>query len=280
MKTNQLPPLPTPKFTETIRGVPCITVTEHEHLIRAYALQAIAQVQGEPATVAVDHFDNGPFEAYTNRIYPHVEIGTKLYTASQLVQATQAEVTDDIRPEDFTVDVVVKPMGGFAPVNTQGVRVTHKPTGISVTCDAARSQHTNRHQAFEKLSAILATPTAQAHPAEVTDEQIKEAAVKAVKDGKLSWLGFEKDDQDKYTIPVISKSHYQFARAILALRPEGVMMTDEVEKCAVVAWAHFMDTCRKKRVSPADWGDWCSANAIRKSHHGITAKEGTNGEIN
>ena len=42
---NQLPPLPTPKFTETIRGVPCITVTEHEHLMRTYALQARAQVQ-------------------------------------------------------------------------------------------------------------------------------------------------------------------------------------------------------------------------------------------
>ena len=48
MKINQLPPLPTPKFTETIRGVPCITVTEHEHLMRAYALQARVQVQGEP----------------------------------------------------------------------------------------------------------------------------------------------------------------------------------------------------------------------------------------
>lgn len=120
------------------------------------ALQARAQVQGEPVTVAVDHFDNGPFEAYTNRIYPSVEIGTKLYTTPQPAQATQAEVTDGIRPEDFTVDVVVKPMGGFAPVNTQGVRVTHKPTGISVTCDAARSQHTNRHQAFETLRTILA----------------------------------------------------------------------------------------------------------------------------
>ena len=81
---------------------------------------------------------------------------TPFYTTPQPAQATQAEVTDDIRPEDFTVDVVVKPMGGFAPVNTQGVRVTHKPTGISVTCDAARSQHANRNQAFEKLSAILA----------------------------------------------------------------------------------------------------------------------------
>ena len=51
------------------------------------ALQARAQVQGEPVTVAVDHFDNGPFEAYTNRIYPHVEIGTKLYTTPQPAQA-------------------------------------------------------------------------------------------------------------------------------------------------------------------------------------------------
>ena len=61
-----------------------------------------------------------------------------------------------MNPEDFTVEAVVKPMVGFAPVNTQGIRVTHKPTGISVTCDEARSQHANRHQAFEKLSAILA----------------------------------------------------------------------------------------------------------------------------
>lgn len=76
--------------------------------------------------------------------------------SQQPAQATQAEVTDGIQPEDFAVDVAVKSMGGFAPVNTHGVRVTHKPTGISVTCDAARSQHANRQQAFETLRAILA----------------------------------------------------------------------------------------------------------------------------
>lgn len=43
MTPNQLPPLPRPKFTETIRGVPCLTVTEHEHMMHAYALAAIAQ---------------------------------------------------------------------------------------------------------------------------------------------------------------------------------------------------------------------------------------------
>ena len=45
MNENKFPPLPNPKFTETIRGVPCITVTEHEHLMRAYALQARAALQ-------------------------------------------------------------------------------------------------------------------------------------------------------------------------------------------------------------------------------------------
>ena len=40
--TTQLPAMPRPKFTAMIRGVPCITVTEHEHLMRAYALQANA----------------------------------------------------------------------------------------------------------------------------------------------------------------------------------------------------------------------------------------------
>ena len=67
----------------------------------------------------------------------------------------------------------------------------------------------------------------EATQTELTDEQIREAATKAVKDGKLSWLGFEKDDQDKYTLPVISKSHYQLVRAILALRPEKVPMTED-----------------------------------------------------
>ena len=80
----------------------------------ADALQARAKVQGEPVTVAVDHFDNGPFEAYTNRIYPHVEIGTKLYTAPQPAQATQAEVADEQILE------VAEPFGEFQYGDAQG----------------------------------------------------------------------------------------------------------------------------------------------------------------
>lgn len=149
--TNQLPPLPEPEGvivvgTQALRG---FTADQ----MRAYALQARAQVQGEPSWW-MRETDEG---AEWTDTAPLVLSGwTPLYTTPQPAQATQAEVPDGIRPEDFTVDVVVKSMGGFAPANTQGVRVTHKPTGISVTCDVARSQHTNRHQAFETLRAILA----------------------------------------------------------------------------------------------------------------------------
>ena len=110
--TNQLPPLPTPKFTETIRGVPCITVTEHEHLMRAYALQARAQVQGEPFGY-IHHFaahdERGALIDTTWEAdgcadpLPHPTSPsmwkwthcTPFYTTPQPAQATQAEVTDE-----------------------------------------------------------------------------------------------------------------------------------------------------------------------------------------
>lgn len=44
MLKNKLPPLPKPKFTKTIRGVLCLTVTEHEHLMHVYAISAVAQL--------------------------------------------------------------------------------------------------------------------------------------------------------------------------------------------------------------------------------------------
>lgn len=97
--TNQLPPLPTPKFTETIRGVPCITVTEHEHLIRAYALQARAQVQGEPVCGAQNAESDpqaplsltaAPQQATPDDMKVYASIADRYFR-----EATQAEVADE-----------------------------------------------------------------------------------------------------------------------------------------------------------------------------------------
>lgn len=141
--TNQLPPLPTPQPAQAAQAE--LTDAGIEQVLALAHSYADAKLMRYGALGIKEPPD--PAAAF-------VELRRAILALRP--QAVQAEVTEGIRPEDFTVDVVVKPMGGFAPVNTQGVRVTHKPTGISVTCDAARSQHTNRHQAFEKLRAILA----------------------------------------------------------------------------------------------------------------------------
>jgi hypothetical protein len=176
--TNQLPELLL-EFDEWQRNTPR-KLPEHLTNILRSALQARAQVQGE---LSVDRMRE-MLSVHKLAIVPmratHAMLDamsdddwqwSDLLAAAEAItedehdwidatprpaQATQAEVTDGIRPEDFTVDVVAKSMGGFAQINTQGVRVTHKPTGISVTCDAARSQHTNRHQALETLRTVLA----------------------------------------------------------------------------------------------------------------------------
>lgn len=35
------------------------------------------------------------------------------------------------------------------------------------------------------------------------------------------------------------------------------------ENAAIASWSHFMDTCRAKRIAPAEVGEWCAAGAVR-----------------
>ena len=52
-------------------------------------------------------------------------------------------------------------------------------------------------------------------------------------------------------------------------------LRDELAECrefyAVTAWNHYMETCKKRGVSPAEHGHWSSAGAIRKA--ALAAKE-------
>lgn len=40
-------------------------------------------------------------------------------------------------------------------------------------------------------------------------------------------------------------------------------LADERERCASVAWAHYMDTCRRKGIGPDVLPDWCCAATLR-----------------
>jgi len=38
---------------------------------------------------------------------------------------------------------------------------------------------------------------------------------------------------------------------------------EALEEAAVIAWNHYMDTCKKKGISPVTFQDYCAASAIR-----------------
>lgn len=69
-------------------------------------------------------------------------------------------------------------------------------------------------KAIDVAVKALADQVAEAEP--LTDEQVQAAATDAVKHGRLSWLGFKKDELGTYSIPVLSHSDFQFARAVEA----------------------------------------------------------------
>lgn len=120
------------------------------------AILALRPVQGEPVTVAVDHFDNGPYETYTNRIYPSVEIGTKLYTTPKPAQATQAEAQQPVTGEPVWFhkhwgdddDIFYRPDDKIPPGSTP--LYTHSAPSVpaDVVRDAERYRWLRKHGGY------------------------------------------------------------------------------------------------------------------------------------
>ena len=62
----------------------------------------------------------------------------------------------NINADDIVVQSWSSKSRGAWDVNADtGVKITHIPTGIIVTCEKERSQHKNRHLAMTELSRMI-----------------------------------------------------------------------------------------------------------------------------
>ena len=179
------------------------------------------------------------FESGVHRVQrvPATEASGRIHTSTVTVAVLpEAEEVDvEIDPAELEVDVYRSSGPGGQSVNTtdSAVRITHKPTGLVVTCQDEKSQHKNKAKAMKVLRSRLLDQ-------KLAEEQAKYAAQRKSQVGtgerneRIRTYNFPQNRVSDHRIELTLHSLPQFMEGEISEMIHSLVRHDLEEKLAAI----------------------------------------------
>ena len=179
------------------------------------------------------------FESGVHRVQrvPATEASGRIHTSTVTVAVLpEAEEVDvEIDPTELEVDVYRSSGPGGQSVNTtdSAVRITHKPTGLVVTCQDEKSQHKNKAKAMKVLRSRLLDQR-------LAEEQAKYAAKRKSQVGtgerneRIRTYNFPQNRVSDHRIELTLHSLPQFMEGEISEMVHSLVQHDLEEKLAAI----------------------------------------------